>query len=74
VGTSSQRDADNRPDWRCATSVITISAIKADIGGYVGHSAVAPELLDEAQGRVCAAVKEGLLVDGNVNSSRRSAS
>ena len=28
-------------------SIVTISAIKADIGGYVGHSAVHPDLLSQ---------------------------
>jgi fructose 1,6-bisphosphatase len=30
--------------------VITISAIKADIGGYVGHSAMHPDVLVECSG------------------------
>jgi fructose 1,6-bisphosphate aldolase/phosphatase len=49
-------------------SIVTISAIKADIGGYVGHCAVHPDLLAEAAHRVRDAVAEGLLVDGSVNS------
>jgi fructose 1,6-bisphosphate aldolase/phosphatase len=49
-------------------SAITISAIKADIGGYVGHSAIHPELLLESQRRVAAAIEQGLLIDGAVNS------
>ncbi|MHB1834764.1 MAG: fructose-1,6-bisphosphate aldolase/phosphatase [Solirubrobacteraceae bacterium] len=49
-------------------SVVTISAIKADIGGYVGHSAVHPDLITEAQRRVDGAVSEGLLIDASVNS------
>jgi fructose 1,6-bisphosphate aldolase/phosphatase len=48
-------------------SVVTISAIKADVGGWVGHSAVHPELLVEAERRVRGAVGEGLLLDGAVN-------
>lgn len=48
-------------------SVVTISAIKADVGGYVGHSAVHPELLAEAERRVREAVGDGLLIDGAVN-------
>ena len=40
-------------------SIVTISAIKADIGGYVGHSAVHPDLLAEAQRRVGDAVAKG---------------
>ena len=49
-------------------SIVTISAIKADIGGYVGHSAGHPDLLSQAQRRVGEAVAEGLLIDGAVNS------
>ena len=49
-------------------SVLTISAIKADIGGYVGHSAVHPDLLDKAVERVDTAIRDGLLIDGSVNS------
>jgi fructose 1,6-bisphosphate aldolase/phosphatase len=46
---------------------VTISAIKADIGGYVGHSDVHPDLLAEAQRRVGAAVAKGLLIDASAN-------
>lgn len=46
---------------------ITISAIKADVGGYVGHSAVHPELLEAADDRVREAIAHGLLIDGRVN-------
>ena len=49
-------------------SVLTISAITADIGGYVGHSAVHPDLSDVALQRVDAAISQGLLIDGAVNS------
>ncbi|MCC6223672.1 MAG: fructose 1,6-bisphosphatase [Thermoleophilia bacterium] len=47
---------------------VTISAIKADIGGYVGHSAVHPEMIETAEGRVRDAIGRGLLIDGKVNS------
>ncbi len=49
-------------------SVVTISAIKADIGGYVGNSAIHPDLADAALERVDAAIGAGLLIDGAVNS------
>jgi fructose 1,6-bisphosphate aldolase/phosphatase len=49
-------------------SIVTVSAVKADIGGYVGHSDVHPDLVDEAVQRVNAAIDEGLLIDGSVNS------
>lgn len=47
---------------------VTISAIKADIGGFVGHSAVHPEMIEAAEGRVRDAIAHGLLIDGKVNS------
>ena len=48
-------------------SIVTISAIKADIGGYVGHSDVPPRSAGSspATGRCRSA--EGLLIDGAVN-------
>jgi fructose 1,6-bisphosphate aldolase/phosphatase len=45
---------------------VTVSAIKADVGGYVGHSDVHPEMLEEARLRVRGAVESGLLIDGSV--------
>ena len=47
---------------------VTISAIKADVGGYVGHSAVHPQMLIVVRERVDAAVGDGLLIDGHVGS------
>jgi fructose 1,6-bisphosphate aldolase/phosphatase len=47
-------------------SKVTISAIKADIGGWVGHSAVHPELLEAAESEVRDAIQDGLLIDGKV--------
>lgn len=49
-------------------STITVSAIKADVGGYVGHCAVHPDLIDAAVDRIDAAITDGLLIDGSVNS------
>jgi fructose 1,6-bisphosphate aldolase/phosphatase len=49
-------------------SKVTISAIKADVGGYVGHSAVHPDLLASADERVRATIADGLLLDGRVGS------
>lgn len=46
--------------------MITLSAIKADIGGYVGHSSMHPELIAHAQGRLETAKSEGLLIDFHV--------
>lgn len=49
-------------------STVTISAIKADVGGYVGHSAVHPLLLEEAERDVMSGIAGGLLLDGRVGS------
>lgn len=46
--------------------MLTLSVIKADVGGYVGHSDVHPALLDRARNRIDQAVKDGLVVDGQV--------
>ncbi len=42
---------------------ITLSVIKADVGGYVGHCDVHPALLQKAEERLAAAKKEGMLID-----------
>jgi fructose 1,6-bisphosphate aldolase/phosphatase len=47
---------------------VTISAIKADVGGYVGHGAVHPALLLEGERLVRRAVEDELLLDGRVGS------
>lgn len=48
--------------------MLTLSVIKADTGGYVGHSAVHPAMLAEASTKTHAAVTDGLLVDAHVAS------
>ncbi|MFC1943303.1 fructose-1,6-bisphosphate aldolase/phosphatase [Chloroflexota bacterium] len=45
---------------------IVLSVIKADIGGYVGHSESHPDLLAKAEDCLAKAKKEGLLVDYHV--------
>lgn len=45
---------------------VTLSVIKADIGGYVGHSASHPEVLAKAEERLRAAKRDGLLIDYHV--------
>jgi len=45
---------------------ITLSVIKADVGGYVGHSESHPELLAQASSCMEKAKKAGLLVDYHV--------
>lgn len=46
---------------------ITLSVIKADTGGYVGHSDVHPLMLELAKERVEGAVSKGLLLAAQVN-------
>jgi len=45
---------------------ITLSVIKADVGGFVGHSAMHPELIEEAKGRLGSAQGQGMIVDLHV--------
>ena len=49
-------------------SKITVSVIKADVGGFVGHSSVHPALLARAKESLSRADKEHLLVDYHVSS------
>uniref|UniRef100_A0A7C3Z346 Fructose-1,6-bisphosphate aldolase/phosphatase n=1 Tax=Desulfobacca acetoxidans TaxID=60893 RepID=A0A7C3Z346_9BACT len=49
-----------------AAQKLTLSVIKADVGGMVGHCSSHPDMLALAQEHVAAAVKRGLLVDGQV--------
>ncbi len=44
----------------------TMSVIKADIGGYVGHSESHPEVIAKAEECMAHAKKEGLLIDYHV--------
>jgi len=46
---------------------ITLSTIKADTGGFVGHSEVHPEMMHVAKERAREAVDAGLLIDAHVN-------
>jgi fructose 1,6-bisphosphate aldolase/phosphatase len=45
---------------------VTLSVIKADIGGYVGHSGSHPEILSTAEKSIAPAKKSGLLIDYHV--------
>ena len=45
---------------------ITLSVIKADIGGYVGHSESHPDILDRARDSMEKAKAGGLLIDYHV--------
>ncbi|RME64547.1 MAG: fructose 1,6-bisphosphatase, partial [Nitrospirae bacterium] len=45
---------------------ITLSVIKADVGGYVGHSSIHQNLLDAAQEKLSKAKDSGLIVDFHV--------
>ena len=46
----------------------TLSVIKADVGGFVGHSAMHPEVLATGREALERAVREGLLIDGHASS------
>ncbi len=48
-------------------SKITLSVIKADVGGYVGHADIHPDMTAKAKEMIAAAVDAGTLVDGQVN-------
>ena len=45
---------------------ITVSVIKADIGGWVGHSAIHPASIQNAQEKLATAKTSGVLVDYHV--------
>ena len=45
---------------------VTLSVIKADIGGYVGHSESHPDVIAKAEEYMARAKKDGLLVDYHV--------
>jgi fructose 1,6-bisphosphate aldolase/phosphatase len=45
---------------------ITISVIKADVGGYVGHSSMHPDLLEKAEERLNNAFEKGIITDYHV--------
>jgi fructose 1,6-bisphosphate aldolase/phosphatase len=45
---------------------VTLSVIKADIGGYVGHSGVHPRLMELAEDHLRKAKDSGLLIDFHV--------
>jgi fructose 1,6-bisphosphate aldolase/phosphatase len=47
---------------------VSLSVIKADIGGYVGHSAIHPALEESARESLSAAREKGLLIDYCVTS------
>jgi fructose 1,6-bisphosphate aldolase/phosphatase len=45
---------------------VTLSVIKADVGGFVGHSSMHEELIEEADDRLLAAQRDDLIVDYHV--------
>jgi fructose 1,6-bisphosphate aldolase/phosphatase len=48
------------------TDKITLSVIKADVGGYVGHSSIHTDLIETAKERLSNAADKGLLTDFHV--------
>ena len=46
--------------------MVTLSIIKADTGGMVGHSSVHPRMVDCAHQHVRDAIEGGLILDGDV--------
>ncbi len=46
---------------------LTLSVIKADTGGFVGHTDVHPRMMEVAADRAAGAVAEGLLLDAHVD-------
>lgn len=44
----------------------TLSVIKADVGGYVGHSSIHTDLLETAKKKLSSASKKGVLIDFHV--------
>ena len=51
--------------------MVTVSVIKADIGGMVGHSSSHPDILALGQRELDAAKQSGLLIDGHGSALRR---
>ena len=45
----------------------TLSVIKADIGGMVGHSSMHPDILDHGRKQIEQGVQDGLLIDGQAH-------
>ncbi|MEK6693042.1 MAG: fructose 1,6-bisphosphatase, partial [Nitrospirota bacterium] len=50
-----------------AKGKITLSVIKADVGGYVGHSSMHPRLIEQAEEKLSGSKEKGLLIDFHVN-------
>lgn len=46
--------------------MLTLSVIKADIGGYVGRSSMHPDILNNARKDMEKAKKRGLIIDCHV--------
>jgi len=46
---------------------ITFSVIRADIGGWVGHSAIHPALIEYAKEKLASAKTGGVLLDYHVS-------
>jgi fructose 1,6-bisphosphate aldolase/phosphatase len=46
---------------------VTLSVIKADVGGYVGHSCMHEDLMEEAEDKLEPAKRDGTLIDFHVS-------
>ena len=46
--------------------MVTLSVIKADVGGYVGHSSIHTDLLETARGKLSNALEKEILIDFHV--------
>ncbi|HZD79973.1 MAG TPA: fructose 1,6-bisphosphatase, partial [Actinomycetota bacterium] len=55
------------PEDREAAMKLTLSTIKADTGGFVGHTEVHPEMRQVAEEATAEAVSGGLLLDAHVD-------
>jgi fructose 1,6-bisphosphate aldolase/phosphatase len=45
---------------------LTLSVIKADVGGYIGHSSSHPDVIQKAKEKLEHAQRQGLLIDHHV--------
>jgi fructose 1,6-bisphosphate aldolase/phosphatase len=58
----------DKPRTKAVRVMLTFSIIKADTGGFVGHTAVHPDMMAEARRQMRNAIDGGMLIDGHVES------